>query len=181
MSTRASAKRYARALFDVALEESDPEQAGRDLAAFADMVARHAELAQVLTNPAIPAARKRGLVEQLASRGNLVSPVKKLLGLLAHGNRLALLALVNEAYQARLLDHLKIVHAEVATAVPLGDEERGAIERGLGGLTGRTVSLTTTVDPGILGGVVARIGSTVYDGSLKRQLERMREKLAGGA
>ena len=77
-----------------------------------------------------------------------MSPVKNLLALLAHGDRLALLALVNEAYQARLLDHLKIVRAEVATAVPLGDEKRRAIERGLGGLTGRTVSLTRRWTPG---------------------------------
>jgi len=181
MSARASAKRYARALFDVALEEANPEQVGRALTSFTELVARHAELAQVLTNRAIPAARKQGLVEQLASRGNLVAPVRKLLALLARGDRLALLPQIDEAYQARLLDHLNVVRAEVTTAVPLGDQGRQAIARGLGGLTGRTVSVTATVDPGILGGVVARIGSTVYDGSLKRQLERIREKLAGGA
>jgi F-type H+-transporting ATPase subunit delta len=65
--------------------------------------------------------------------------------------------------------------------VPLGDDRLAAIRQGLGALTGRQVLMTTRVEPEILGGVVARIGSTIYDGSLKRQLERIKEKLAGGA
>ena len=181
MTRQAAARRYARALFDVALKETDPQAVGRDLASFSALVAGHAELRRVLTSPAVPAPRKRALVEDLAGRAALAPALVKLLGLLADRGRLALLPLLDEEYQARLRDHLHVAKAHVTTAVPLGDEERLAIERGLSGLTGRSVAMTTAVDPGILGGVVARIGSTVYDGSLRRQLERMRDKLAGGA
>jgi F0F1-type ATP synthase delta subunit len=81
MTSRAAGTRYARALFDVALKEADVEQAGRDLAAFARLVAGHEVLTRVLSNPAIPAARKRGVVEQLLARAGGISPVVvKLLG-----------------------------------------------------------------------------------------------------
>ena len=179
MTHQAAARRYARALFDVALVEADPQAVGRDLASFAALVAGHAELRRVLTSPAVPSPRKRALVNDLAGRAALAPPLAKLLGLLADRGRLALLPQITEEYQARLRDHLHVAEAHVTTAVPLGDEGRLAIERGLRGLTGRSVAMTTEVDPEILGGVVARIGSTVYDGSLRRQLERMREKLAG--
>jgi F-type H+-transporting ATPase subunit delta len=166
-------------LFDVALKESDPELADRDLAAFAELVAGHAELDRVLRHPAVPASSKRAIVETLAARGKLSSPVTKLLLLLADRDRLLLVPLVREEYHARLLDYLQVVRAEVTTAVPLGEPAQKAVEEGLRALTGQTVSMTARVDPEILGGVVTQIGSTVYDGSVRRQLERMRERLTG--
>jgi F-type H+-transporting ATPase subunit delta len=181
MTTRAAARRYGVGLFDVSLKEADLEKVERDFASFVALLGEQRELEQVLLNPAVPVARKRSLVATLASQMGLEPVVRKLLELLAEGDRLALAGEVLEQYRGRLLDHRKVVRAEVTTAVPLDDDRLGALRQGLGTLTGRQVVVTTRVEPEILGGVVARIGSIVYDGSLRRQLERIREKLAGGA
>jgi F-type H+-transporting ATPase subunit delta len=178
MTSRASGTRYARALFDVALKESDIEQAGRDVAGFAGLVAGNEILNRVLTNPAIPAARKRAVVEQLLAKAGPVSPVVvKLLGLLADRDRLALLPDIAAAYRNRLMEHAKVVRAEVVTAVPLPADRVSALQRGLAGATGRDVQLEARVDPSIIGGAITRIGSTVYDGSITRQLEKMKDAL----
>lgn len=178
MTARAAGTRYARALFDVARKEADLEQAGRDLAAFAQLVSGHASLSRVLSNPAIPAARKRAVIEQLLARAGTVSPVVgKLLVLLAERDRLALLPDVAAAYQDRLMAHAKVVRAEVVTAIGLPPERVAALQQGLAQATGRQVQIETRVDPSIIGGAVTRIGSTVYDGSVVRQLEKIREAL----
>jgi F-type H+-transporting ATPase subunit delta len=178
MSARTSAARYARALLDVAAQESIEERAERDLAAFRDLVAAHPQLQSVLTHPAVPAPRKRALTESLASRLSLSTPVGKLLRLLAERDRLALLPDLLEVYRERLLEHRHVVQAEVTTAEPLPPGSETALQERLSRATGRQVLLTTRVDPGIIGGVVTRIGSTVYDGSIAAQLARMRERMA---
>jgi F-type H+-transporting ATPase subunit delta len=81
------------------------------------------------------------------------------------------------AYRDRLLDFRGVVRAEVTTALPLDTSRADAIQKSLATLTGRTVLLATKIDPAIIGGLVARIGSTVYDGSVTRQLEKMKERL----
>jgi F-type H+-transporting ATPase subunit delta len=182
MTSRASGTRYARALFDVALKEGDIEQAGRDLAGFAALVAGNAALTRVLSNPVIPAARKRAVVDQLLAKAGSVSPiVVKLLGLLADRDRLGLLPDIAAAYRNRLMEHAKIVRAEVVTAVPIPADRLAALQRGLAGATGRDVHLEARVDPSIIGGAITRIGSTVYDGSVTRQLEKMRDALTAVA
>lgn len=181
MTSRAAAIRYARALFDVARKEADIDQAGRDLAAFAQLVAGHEQLPRVLSNPAIPAARKRAVVEQLLARAGSVSPVvAKLLTLLADRDRLALLPEMTAAYQDRLMTHANVVRAEVVTAIGLPGDRVTALQQGLAAATGRQVQLETRVDPSIIGGAITRIGSTVYDGSVTRQLEKMKEALVSG-
>lgn len=179
MTSRAAAIRYARALFDVVVKEKrgDPDRVERELVEFAELVRDHETLARVFGNPAFPAPRKRAIVEALVERTKPSPPVSKLLVLLAARDRLAILPDLVESYRARLLDHRRVVRAEVTTSVPLPDDRRAALERGLAQATGRTVTLTATVDPGIIGGAVTRIGSVVYDGSLARQLERLKEKL----
>src|SRR5689334_4967991 len=113
MSTRASAARYAKALFDIAITESTPEQAEKELTAFADLVRAHADLGQVLGSPAVPAARKQAIVAQLLDRQQPSSPVRKLLLLLAERDRLELLNDLVAVYHERVMEHLKIVQAEV--------------------------------------------------------------------
>jgi F-type H+-transporting ATPase subunit delta len=182
MTSRAAATRYARALFDVALKESDVQQAGRDLQDFAQLVAGHEALPQILANPAIPAPKKRALVEQLIARTGSMSPiVAKLLGLLADRDRLVLLPEITAAYQHRLMDHAKVVRAEIVTAVGLPADRVAALQQGLANATGRQVQLESRVDPSIIGGAIARVGSTVYDGSVTRQLEKMKETLTAGS
>ena len=183
MTSRGAATRYARALFDVAFAEGkDLLQAQKDLADFARLVAGNESLQRVLTNPAIPAARKRGVVEQLLARaGSLQPAVGKLLLMLAERDRLSILPDLAHAFDTRLMDHQNVVRAQIVTAVELPPDRVTALTDRLKGATGRNVQVETRVDATIIGGAVARIGGTVYDGSITRQLERMREALAGGA
>jgi F-type H+-transporting ATPase subunit delta len=179
VTSRTAAVRYARALFDVAVKEGlDLQQVERDLAGFAGLLAGHAELQKVMLNPAVPAPRKRAAVEEIVKRGKPGAVVGKLLVLLAERDRMALLPDLQNAYRQRLLDHQNIIRAEVTTAAPLAADRAKAIEETLARATGRTVTLSTTVDPALIGGAVTRIGSVVYDGSLARQLEKMKERLA---
>lgn len=180
MTNTLAAARYGRALFDVALKETDPQAVERELAAFVGMVQGHDLLGKVLVNPAIPASRKRALVAELSAQAGLSPITSKLLGLLAERDRLVLLADVLEEYRRRLLDHQQVVRAAVTTAVPLAADRVSALGQAFTRVTGRQVQVTTSVDPALIGGVVARIGSVVYDGSVRRQLERIREALTQG-
>lgn len=178
MTSRAAATRYARALFDVVLREGDVERADTELSAFSTLISSNAALHKALTNPAVPTPRKRAAVDALLARiGALTPAVGKLLLLLAERDRVALLPELADAYRGRLMQHQNILRAEVTTAVPLAEERRRALERSLAKATGHTVTLTARVDPAIIGGAVTRVGSTVYDGSVVRQLERLREQL----
>jgi F-type H+-transporting ATPase subunit delta len=107
----------------------------------------------------------------------LTTPVTKLLVLLAQTRKLNLLPDLELAYRERLLAHQNIVRAEVKSAAPLSPEKTKALEESLARVTGKKVELSVSVDPELLGGVVATIGSTVYDGSVKTQLLRMRQEL----
>jgi F-type H+-transporting ATPase subunit delta len=179
VTSRGAAVRYAKALFDTVLaERQDLVETDRQLSGFSRMVAANAALSRVLTNPAIPAARKRAVVEQLiAQAGSFAPTVAKLLLMLAERDRLALLADVADGFEQRLMDYQKVVRAEVITAVSLPADRVNALKEGLARATGLEVQVAARVDPGIIGGAVARIGSTVYDGSVTRQLERIREAL----
>ena len=177
MTNRAAARRYARALFDVSLKEADPRQVGVELDAFADLLRTHAELEWALTSPAVPAARKRAAVAALIERAAPSAVVSKLLLLLAERDRLVLLPDVAAGYRERLLDHQNVVRAEVTSAVLLPEDVIAKLKRSLAQATGREVLIDTSVDASILGGVRAKVGSVVFDGSVTRQLERMRARL----
>ena len=178
MTSRAAATRYARALFDVVLKEANVEKAQDELQQFADLVSRHGVLSQTLANPAVPGAKKHTIVKALIDRsGGMTSAVAKLMLLLADRDRLVLLPEVATAYRQRLMDHQKIIRGEVTTAIPLAPEKVRALEQGLGQATGRKVVLEPRVDPSIIGGVITRLGSTVYDGSVTTQLQKMKEAL----
>ncbi len=179
MTTRTAARRYARALFDVALkEQADVAKLEEQLADFADLFTEHPTLAKVLLNPAVPAPRKRSAVVELTERARLSPVLGKLLILLAERDRLMLLPDLVAAYRERLADHQNVVRANVTTATPLAPERVEQIRRSLSRVTGRAVTLGTDVNPALIGGLVARVGGTVYDASVVTQLERMRQRLA---
>ncbi len=181
MTNKTAGTRYARALLDVAVkEQADLQHIEAQLAEFAQMVAGNAALHQVLLNPAVPVGRKRAAVAALTARAGVAPVLGKLLVLLAERDRLVLIPDLLAAFRERLLDHFNVVRAEVTTAVALNDEQAKAIEQSLARVTRRTVRLATRVDPSILGGVVTRVGSTVYDGSVTRQLEKMKQRLVEG-
>ena len=177
MTTRTSATRYARALLDVSLEESTADKAAQDLQQIGQLLQRFPELQRAFTNPAIPAARKRALVEELLPKLSLSAPVEKLLLMLAERDRLVLIADIAAVYQERIEELHRVVRAEVTTAEPMAPELVTDLQERLARATGRTVKLSTKVDPSIIGGMRTQIGSTVYDGSIATQLEAFRQKL----
>lgn len=177
MSSRASAARYARALFDIVLKESDPRVAERELTEFNALLVGHEELKQTLASPGVPPASKRSLIQALVTRAKCTEPVAKLLLLLAERDRLSLLPDVLEIFRERLMEHENAVRADITTAAPLQPAQAQQLEQRLSDLTSRRVTVTTKVDPAIIGGVVARIGSTVFDGSVATQLAKLRDRL----
>ena len=177
MSNRASAIRYARALFDVARQESDLGQVERDLGAVVSAIGGSDELSRVLASRGLPDEARRRVITALGERLGVATPVGRLLGLLADRRRLTLLPEIARAYTERLLEHRNVVQAEIQAAAPLGPEDEAALGASLAAATGKQVTLRVTVDPSLLGGVVARVGSTVYDGSVRTQLKKMRDQL----
>jgi F-type H+-transporting ATPase subunit delta len=178
VTNKTAALRYARALLDVAVrEKANLEQIETDLAAFVALFDTYPPLATVLLNPAVPVPRKRSAIDALLARAHFSPILSKLIQLLADRDRLVLLPDLLAAYRDRLMDYRHVVRAEVTTAAPIDAARVQEIQNGLANATGRTVTMATKTDPAIIGGLVARVGSTVYDGSVVRQLERMKERL----
>ncbi len=181
MSKRTSAARYARALFEIALQESDIEQVDRDLTAAAAAIREHADLRKVLGNPRVPETVRRNIIMGVAAELGVAPPVAKLLALIADRDIVDLLPDIASVYRARLLAHQNIVEAAVTSALPLSPEAAAGVQAGLASATGKRVEMTVSVDPSLLGGVVARVGSTVFDGSVRTQLKKMRDRLVADA
>jgi F-type H+-transporting ATPase subunit delta len=178
VTNKTAAARYARALLDVAIKEkADLDAIERDLTAFADLFTAHPALAKVMLNPAVPVPRKRAAMAELVRRMTMPPILAKLMTLLADRDRLVLLPDLLTSYRDRLMDYQKVVRADVTTAAPIDAARVDALRRGLAAVTGRTVTVSTKLDPSIIGGIVARVGSTVYDASVTRQLARMKERL----
>jgi F-type H+-transporting ATPase subunit delta len=177
MSTRASAGRYARALLDVVIKEGNPEQVDQELATLAGLFAGNTELQKALANPAVPVAAKRKVIESLVARMTPTPALGKLLLMLADRDRLGLIPELAEVYRERLMEHRQVINAELTTAVPLTTERVAQFEKRIAAATGRRVTMTASVDPALIGGAVARVGSIVYDGSIATQLAKMRERL----
>lgn len=178
MTNRTAATRYARALLDVALEEqADLTIVESQLGSLAALFDQHEALRKPLLNPAVPLPRKRAAVAAIIAAADVLPIVGRTLALLAERDRLVILPDVAEAYRQRLRDLRNIVRAEITTAEPLQPERLKAIQSSLAVATGRTVDITSRVDPSILGGMVARVGSTVFDASVTSHLQRIRERL----
>lgn len=177
MSTRASAGRYARALLDVVIKEGNPEQVEEELATLAGLFAGNSELQKALANPAVPVAAKRQVVESIVSRATPTPALGKLLLMLADRDRLTLMPELAEVYRERLMEHRQVIRAEVTTAVPISADRVAQFEKRIAAATGRRVTMTASVDPALIGGAVARVGSIVYDGSIATQLSKMRARL----
>ena len=172
-----AATRYARALFEASLDRGDLSRTDEDLATFAALLDEHALLSRALLNPAIPPSRKRAVVESVVAKLPACEPVvRRLLLMLADRDRLALLPTLRDVFREQLLDHHQVVRARVTTAEPLEAERVATITRTLEAATGREVQLETAVDANLVGGMVTRIGGTVFDGSVAHHLARLRQR-----
>jgi F-type H+-transporting ATPase subunit delta len=178
MTLRSLARRYATALFDVVKKQGAVDVAARDLAGFHALVAGHAELVKIFGMPTVSAARKRAVVEALLAAGGAVShDVRRLLLMLADRDRLVLLPGIAEAFAERASAANRVLVAQVTAAMPLNEARRSAVAQALGRATGCQVTVQERVDPSIIGGIIARVGSVVYDASVTRQLAKMRQRL----
>ena len=178
----AVAFRYARALADLVTQPGsglEPGRAVAELEAFAAAVAGSRSFAHVLLSPAVPPPRKRALIGRLAGTLGLSGLLKRFLFVLVDHRRVGLLDDIREAFETELDARRGLVRVEVASARELTGAQRAALERELAGLTGKQPRLMFRLDPGLIGGLVARVGSTVYDGSVRGQLAALRQRLAG--
>ena len=181
MTLTSIARRYANALFDVTTKAKTSDEAGREVSAVASLIAGHDELRRVLETPAVPAERKRAAVDALLTAGRVGDPVRRMFVMLAERDRLALAPEIASAFEAKLLAARKVVRADIVTAAPLAETSRAALAAALGRASGAEVTLTTRQDPEIIGGLIATVGSVVYDGSVTGQLQRLRQKLVADA
>jgi len=173
----AIAQRYAAALADVTLERKSSEAARRGLAAFVEVFFGSADLRNVLESPAVNREVKRKVLEALAAKMAMDEAVRNLVLLLVDNRRTELLREVEKAFAEELNARLGIAQAEVTSLRGLDDTEKEELTAALERLTGKKIEARFQQDKALVGGVVVRVGSTVYDGSLREQLNRLRERL----
>ena len=171
------ARRYAKALFMLAVEQGRVEAWSESLQALARTVASAPELQDVLQNPAYDREQRRAVVTKLAEALKLDAEPASLLFLLGDRNRLASVEAIVLAFRELADQELGRVRAKVTSAIALDDASVQAIADKLSAATKKQVLVERVVDPAILGGVVAQVGSLVYDGSIRAQLEDLRQTL----
>lgn len=174
---KALAERYAGALVDVALENKQADQVKQELSGFAAIVAASPDLHSFLANPAIARASKHAAIEQIVMRMDASRTLRNYLFVIVDQRRAGMLLEIEQAF-SRLLDARRgITQAAVTSAADLTAKERAELTEALGKLTGEKVQAQFGTDAALIGGVVVRIGSTIYDGSVRTQLERLRAKM----
>jgi F-type H+-transporting ATPase subunit delta len=169
---------YAAALADVAVEQHSSETLKKELAAFAGMFAASADLRNFLETPAVDRAGKQKVIEALVTRMGASKELRNFLFVIVENQRAALLPEIARAFDAELLDRLGMAEAEVTSTRELTAEQKTELDKALEGLTGKKIETRYRVDAALLGGTVVRVGSTIYDGSVRAQLERLGARLA---
>jgi len=180
MSIETIARRYATALADVVAESGTSGAVQAELEAFGRMMAGNAELSSVFANPSIGHAGKEKVLEELIKRTKPSRTSANFLRVLLRNGRLTELGGINERFAAVLEERSGIVSARITSARELPAGERSDFEKNLAKLTGKKIKIDFAVDLSLIGGAVTRLGSTVYDGSVKTKLENLREQLVNG-
>lgn len=171
------ARRYAKALFGLAVEQGRVEAWSDALLALQGAIDGSPDLRDVLGNPVYTKEQRRSVVAQLAQALRLDADPASLLGLLADRNRLGYLAAIVQTFRELSDAKLGRVRAKVTTAAPIDDASANAMALRLAGAANARVIVEREVDPALLGGVVAQVGSFVFDGSVRTQLEDLRRQL----
>ena len=173
--------RYARAFLDVVTSAKlDTAALDKQLADFEATWDGSPELQTFFQNPAVAATQKVGILDKLNAKLGLQKELRNLLAVLIDNGRIVQVHEVAAAYRAELRDRLGIREAEIVTARELSTDERNTLIAGVGKLAGARIEAQFKLDQSILGGAVVRIGSTIYDGSVRGRLERLREALTAG-
>ena len=181
MTLSAVATRYASALADVVSPGTSglgPEEALKELRAFAGALSESAELQNALTSPAVPVGRKRAVVGRIGDILKISPIVRNFLYVLIDHRRIASLADILHSFELIMDERLGFARADVTSARDLTEAQRAALNAQLEKLTGRRIRMRFAVDESLIGGAVARIGSTVYDGSVRGQLQTLGRRLS---
>jgi F-type H+-transporting ATPase subunit delta len=170
---------YARAFADVVLDKHlDANRAVGGLRVIAGLVAESADLRRVWENPAVPAEQKRRLLDAIARHEGVERQVRNLVAVLIDHRRIAFLARIVEQLEKELDARLGFAEAQITSARELDDPEKRGLAAQVEKLTGKKVRAHFGTDASLLGGAVVRVGSTIYDGSVKGQLERIKEAIS---
>jgi F-type H+-transporting ATPase subunit delta len=175
---RSVARRYARALLDIAVERNNAGALVTQLKETVELLAAQPELRRALHHPALSVDKKTQIVSSIWTSADPL--FLRLIELLAERGRLEILPDLYETFVELANEHRGVVAAEAITAQPLAPKQKDALTAAAKTLVGREVALTTDVDPSLLGGVVLKMGGRTYDGSLRAQLRLLRERLASG-
>ena len=173
------ASTYARAFADVILDTHlDADRSITELRAIASLLAESSDLRRVWENPAIPAEQKRRVLDVIAERDGVSTQTRNLVTVLIDHRRIHFLEPIIRQLEKELDARLGFAEAQITSARLLGDAEKQEFETQVGKLTGKKVRAHYDEDQSLLGGAVVRVGSTIYDGSVKGQLERMKEAIS---
>ncbi len=175
----AIARRYARALVEVVLEQKiDPDVARQQLNAIVNAVHESTDLRRVWESPAVSAEQKRAVLDAVVRQIGAAKPIRNFIAILIDHRRIAMLNDMAKQFDSELNAQLGLEEAEISSARPLSPDGKRGLESQLERLTGKKVRATYSSDPELLGGVVVRMGSTIYDGSVRGQLEKMKQELS---
>ena len=180
MSRETVARRYSGALADVVLETGETETVKAELAGWTELFYNSTELQTVFSNPAITHIDKEKVLGDLIAKVKPSKTTANFLRILLRNGRLTEIGEINERFDLVLQERSGVVSAQITSSRELPENERTEFKANLETLTGKTVNINYTVDKEIIGGVVTRIGSTVYDGSVRTKLENLREELING-
>lgn len=173
------ANTYARAFADVVFDAHlDAARALGGLKQIAALFAESVELRRVWENPAVPGDQKRKLLDAIVQRNAIDRPVRNLVVVLIDHRRLPFLSRIVEQLEKELDARLGFTEAQISSARELGDAEKRTLETQIEKTTGKKVRARYGLDPSLLGGAVVRVGSTIYDGSVKGQLEKIKEAIS---
>ena len=177
MSLQTIARRYATALAEVAIDRNEEVLVRQEINGWAELIENNSQLREVFANPTIPYDQKRKVLEELIVRTRIGETSASFLRVLLRNQRLAQLKHVSERFGQVLDERRGIVGANVTTARPIPEDVKSQLRDALSATTGRTVRLSFTTDESIIGGVLTQIGSTIFDGSVQGQLERLATEL----
>ncbi len=173
------ASTYARAFADVVFDEHlDAGRATAALREIAGLMAESIDLRRIWENPAVPADQKRKLLDAIVLREGIDQPVRNLVAVLIDHRRLHFLPRIIEQLEKELNDRMGFAEAQVSSARELNDAEKRTLEGQIEKTTGKKVRAQYGLDPSLLGGAIVRVGSTIYDGSVKGQLEKIKEAIS---
>jgi F-type H+-transporting ATPase subunit delta len=179
LSVETVARRYATALADVVIQRNEARQVQDELSQWETMMQSNASLMEVFGNPTIAYEKKQSVLSTLIARTRVSPLTANFLKVLLQNHRLNDLAEVNKRFAQVIDERAGVVSAEVRTVNPVPESSQQALREKLTALTGKDVRLSFITDEELIGGIVTRIGSTIYDGSVRSQLQEVKEQLAG--